>query len=98
RLRNDEGTHCARCSSPRSTVRPLPRSYDSTTLIRASSVSCRYRSMLISRSPTASRSCTLPYSTHWPLAPLRNATSSSDAQGGVWVCIRRLYHGYADVL
>src|SRR5580658_2043974 len=61
-------------------------------------MSCRYRSMLISRSPTANRSCTLPYRTHWPLAPLRKATSSSDAQAGVWVNIRRLYHGYADVL
>src|SRR5665213_1547721 len=39
--------------------------------------------MVISRSPTARRSCTLPYSTHWPLDPLRNATSSSEAQAGV---------------
>ncbi len=54
--------------------------------------------MLISRPSNASRSWTLPYRTHWPLAPLRKATSSSDAQLGVWGCISRLYHGCTDVL
>src|SRR5580698_948458 len=44
---------------------------------------CRYRSMLMSCSFTASRSCTFPNSTHWPLAPLLKATVSSAAQGGV---------------